>query len=293
MENNPWKFRQYRVREAAQEGFSDEGEEDKTRFDFLSGALKVQSKSERTRNFFKLLKSFVPEKFRPSQNTLNEFFYDSSQLPFDTENYDFSETSIARGAQAKLYLLESKDVTKKSIALKVYKPLREKVDVEEHAKILRGEVEKAKTIYSSMPELVPDEHYLIMEDPFMKGSKAVALIEEFYGKDIQDFFAYDTEKLKKEVSQDPELKKFILQFIEITLKHLDETGELVDIIGDKNLVLAKTDKGRSMRLLDPHNFHSLHTDDPIMKASLERRVESLKEFKKHFSSVSKQDKKAA
>jgi uncharacterized ubiquitin-like protein YukD len=207
-------------------------------------------------------------------------------LPFDTENYEFSETSIDRGAEARLYLLQSKDIDKKSLALKVYKPVKQKLNIEEQAKALRQEVKEAKTVYSQVPDLIPDEHYLIMEDPFMKGKKAVALVEEFYGRNLKDVFSYSVNQLAKLAEAEPEFKKHLLNFIDSTVSFSEQTRKVIDIVGENNLVLVETKQGTALRLVDPHNFRSLDSRSEIVRRILEEKLNFLKELKNPYFSGS-------
>jgi hypothetical protein len=52
--------------------------------------------------------------------------------------------------------------------------------------------------------------------------------------------------------ENPELGRVLAEFADITVRSEKETGEVVDIFGNKNVSIAKTEEGYKLLMLDPH-----------------------------------------
>lgn len=219
------------------------------------------SRAERLIAVFKLIKEFLPQN-AVTDKMIESFSADPSRMPFDFQRFSF-EGKIGRGAQCEAFLLSSKEQGLPSYVVKMQNgvtPEMQAPTLAETAKNLKNEYEFIRDMYEELPEIIPPEFTIILENialtRFVKKPQ-IAFIQRFYGKDIKDFF--------KEVSLDEILSlcrldvNFLVslkKFIDITLKTYEEKGIIVDFFGPKNLAVINQEGHFSLMLLDPHVIYS-------------------------------------
>lgn len=193
----------------------------------------------------KIVPDLIQEKYRES-------LYDPSQLPFNFEEFSY-EGRVGMGGENYVFLFESKEKNVSSFVFKV--DYRDSSDADDLLKIARerkSEYEWMRQQFSEMPNLIPEEHFLITEDPKKERCGVVASVQKFVGHDIKDFFSTPLEDIQKICEENEELKKDIKKFTSINLKIYEE-GNIIDLLGKKNIVFTK-DKEEKEKLIfiDPH-----------------------------------------
>ena len=176
----------YRAKEAM-ETVLKEDNKGQDRLKLIKNIVIEKGKLNKFLNFLRLLDSLLPKNIKPSTETLKKLFYNKKNLPFDPEKFRFEEMSVGSGSEVRVYLLESK-TDKPSIAIKIYRPSKKKLDLVEQANTLKEERAYIANIYSTIPDLIPIEDYIVMEDPFSKGRPCTTIIEEFIAVPNAIFF---------------------------------------------------------------------------------------------------------
>jgi hypothetical protein len=240
----------YRIKEGLEQVLREKTEKNKG--ELLKEISTAEGKYGKFIGLLRLLKSSLPIKLDVADNTLKRLFYNSEHLPFDLKRFNFEETNLGNGGQVRVYLLESK-TDEPSIAIKVFRPENELSDGVSTATRLKQERNDIENLYSSVSDLVPKEHYIVMEDPFKKGRAAATVIEEFISGKMFDIFSFSPEELNRLATNNPVFKNQLIKFIEITLQNESANGEVVDILGPKNLIAVNIKDGSfRLILLDPH-----------------------------------------
>ena len=268
----------YRTKETVEQVLRDKTTGSKK--DLVKEILTGDGKYKKFLSFLRLLKSSVPDGLKIPEDILKRLFYSSGNLPFDPEKFKFDETNLGNGGQVRVYLLESK-TEGPSVAIKVFRPENKPSDPVRLATRLKQERRDIESLYSSIPDLVPEEHYIVMEDPFKKGRAATTIIEEFIGGKMFDIFSFSPEELIRLATDNPILKNQLIKFIQITLQNESVNGEVVDILGPKNLIAVNIKDGSfRLVLLDPH-IH-IKTKESMDKRAI-RAKEKLDFLKKVLS----------
>ncbi|MEX2028983.1 MAG: hypothetical protein WD963_00685 [Candidatus Paceibacterota bacterium] len=247
-----WERASYRLKEGVEEVLREKTKKGKR--ELLKESLVAEGKYKKFVSLLSMLKSLSPTKMGPADSTLKRLFYHSENLPFNPEKFRFEETNLGNGGQMRVYLLESK-TNAPSMAIKVPRPENETLDAVKLITRLKQERESIEKLYSAIPDLVPQEHYIVMEDPFKKGRQAATIVEEFIGGEMFDIFSFSPEELHTLTKNDSSFKNQLIKFIQITLRNESTNGEVVDILGPKNIIAVKTQNNSyGLILLDPHGY---------------------------------------
>ncbi len=245
--------------EATERGLANYRSGDEKLFSLISKSVSPNTgNAERIATVFKIIKEFLPkgDKFNKS---LEMFFANPGKLPFDEKQFSF-EGKIGKGGQCDVFLLKSKDPKVPSYVMKIQR----KYNLDSIDDKVRGlneekkDYEKVRDIYKDVPGLIPAEFSLIAENhsKFVKESR-VALIQQFQGTDIRDFFNEVSERDIFEIcKRDEAFLAKLRKFLDITLKTLDEEGMVIDLFGVRNLVVTKNEDKFDLVFLDPHLFYS-------------------------------------
>lgn len=189
---------------------------------------------------------------------------DPTNLPFNPDKLEF-RGKIGKGGEHKVFLLEAKDSSQSSYVLKINHQVLGGLDqVKKKAARFKQEYEEIKDRYKDLPGIIPEELTIIT--PNLKtGKPAMATIQKFYGNQIRDLLKdFNQEELISLMGQEPKLYSEFKKFYEITEKQYCQNGVAVDLLGDKNLSIVKTDDGFKLIILDPHSS--------VYKASGDKRI---------------------
>lgn len=213
-----------------------------------------RSKSVRDRAFaiLQFARGQIPE----LESVYKKFLYNTENFPFAPEDLSF-KGKIGAGMPSVVYLLESRGPEQESWVLKVLQKPEENIEaLLVRAKKERSDYEKIKGWYQSVPDLIPNEFMVIMENPRKGKGPALVILQKFFGYDLKNFFDIPEQELIGMLDSNPELKKQVQAFARVTLDKKRETGEVADIAGYKNLVIAKDGERECLRFIDPHWIHS-------------------------------------
>lgn len=216
--------------------------------DILNSEL---TKRERVTAAFSLVLEMVPEQYQDMER-LRSFFYNPDSTWLNLEDYSF-EGSIGAGGECEAFLLQAQKSGQPSYALKVMHLEGEVDTLLEIAKEFQAEYIRLKELYGEeLPGLIPSEATFIDDDPTKKEGSRVITIQTFMGRDIEDIFRLDRQELIDSLVSDEHLREDFIKFVDITIREFEESGRIYDIGGHNNLVLAQTEKGKRLRLIDPH-----------------------------------------
>lgn len=237
----------------------------------------ADSKYEKFVSLLRILKDVLPKSLTDiEREKLKDFLYSLKELPFNPEKFNLE--SLDNGGQSKVFLLEAKENDKQSFVLKIIMPDKDGKDPMDQIKLFKAEYEYLKELYKDVPDLIPEEYFLLLRDPQQKNRTAPALIQPFMGKDIKDFFDFTTTDLKDRYFENPKLREQIESFSGITIEHERKTGEVIDMLGPKNVCLTKNNGAEKLTLLDPHFIYSTPLETEDKKRRLEERLEFLNNF---------------
>lgn len=212
-------------------------------------------KFARTHALFAVLRDVVPDMLF-NKVTGDHFQYRGENLPFDPKRYQFEARKIGAGAECNVYKLTSLDPEYLSFVIKIDNGPRRDVDtLIARGKKIRSEYEEIKGWYQGLPGLIPEEMQIISKGP-RGGRNALLTVQEYVGtaEQIHDFFrGYRREELIGIMETDEELRDSFLNFSRITLDRAETYDEVIDTLGDRNVLLVdQADGRRVLRLLDPH-----------------------------------------
>ncbi len=217
----------------------------------------------------------------------NWLYAPAEKLPFKIDELEFAGRIGLEGrSSAALYLLESKKPEIKSMVLKVYYGDSAVADdMVELAKEKRAEFEEIQSWYADLREVVLPEEFLIAESPRRRlglmGSKkegVVVSVQRFLGTEIRDVFEdINSDELQEMLRQYPRFRKSFQDFADMTVSREAKTGEVPDLVGRRNLIVAM-DKGEPhLFLLDHHNKFSTRDGDVRERDILKKNLSILKE----------------
>lgn len=202
------------------------------------------------------------------------------KLPF--KNVDPS--LFFRSGENSIFLIREDEKSSESKELKVLKINHNSMSSStekllEVANRISGEYKKIKSWYADVPGLVPDESSLILHSHLL-GKPAVATIQPFLSGEKRGIFEdYTVDELVEKLESDQQLKDNFITFGRKLTNIYDETGECIDLPGERNVVIIE-DKGKSsLVLLDPHVIYSperLRSSSPTVTKKLQERVNHLK-----------------
>lgn len=211
-------------------------------------------KFRRTQAAFTVIRSMVPDAIFDTL-TGKHYKYQNAVLPIDPEKYVFDEKMVGGGYECNAYRLNSLDPALPSLVIKIDQFITRSTDkLLARAKAVKGEYEERKEWYRDLPALIPDEYHFIGKSP-RGGKRALFTIQRFLGNmdEMKDVFrGISKEELLEVLRQNSQLRADFRKFVEITSRRAHERDEMIDTLGDKNLVLIRKESGASFILLDPH-----------------------------------------
>lgn len=183
------------------------------------------------------------------------FLYHTRDLPFDDELYNF-EGYIGEGGQSRVYFLRSKRDDVQSWVIKTTRPEKQGEDALTFAKNLQAEHAYVEEIYHSIPELMPEQHVLVMNDPFYKGYDVATILQHFEKGEITDIFSLTQEAIAALMKQDEFFKNQLIAFCRLTLEYYAEHRETIDLLGKENVSVVKNHGVLRLKVLDPHPLYA-------------------------------------
>ncbi|MFZ1626460.1 MAG: hypothetical protein WAT81_01485 [Candidatus Moraniibacteriota bacterium] len=214
-----------------------------------------QGKFVRAQALFSVLRDAIPDPLF-KKLTGGHYEYKGDVLPIDPALYRFEAEKVGNGAECNVYKLISLDPERPTLVIKIDIDVRRSVDVlVARGKQIRDEYEEKKEWYRELPDLIPEEMQFISKSP-RGGRNALFTIQEYFGTadQIHDLFRGQTKtELIALLKRDPELRVQFQTFARITLERAADQDEVIDTLGDKNVVLVDQPDGhQQLRLLDPH-----------------------------------------
>ncbi|MDO8565648.1 MAG: hypothetical protein Q7S04_00490 [Candidatus Moranbacteria bacterium] len=208
----------------------------------------------RTQALFTVIRDMVPDSL--FEKLTGRFYkYQKGGLPIDPEKYTFDEKRVGGGGECNVYRLNSLDSDLPSLVIKIDQFISRSTDkMLTRAKAVKSEYEEKKELYRDLPELIPDEFHFIGKSP-RGGKPALLTIQEFLGNEneMRDLFrGISKEELLEILRQNSRLQADFRKFAGITLERAREKDEMIDTLGDKNLVLIQREGNTSLIFLDPH-----------------------------------------
>jgi hypothetical protein len=229
---------------------------DSTKTDLLKIIFTDPSETAKLAAAVSLIRESIP--LLPTESDrFEKYFKDYSKLPFNTSTLEF-KGKISSGSQSDVYLLESKDRKLPSYALKLLTVGLKGSTVNELAQDLKAEYESTKNVFKDVPEVLPKEMVLILDNPSIhaRNEATVGIVERFYGEDLRDFFTgLSHEELLNIVKSDPRFRDVLARFTAVSVNHERETGEIMDLTGLNNLSIVKRDNNYELIFLDPHTAY--------------------------------------
>lgn len=234
------------------------------------------SKYLRLTAFLHLIENAIPasllDKYKKS-------FYDVSRLPFDLNEYSF-EGRIGHGSESIVYLLKAKEKGDLSYVLKMLRPIKYKDTntntLIELAKKRKQECEDMKKLFSAMPDLIPEENFVIMENPKRGEGGVVVSVQKFGGYDMKDLFDVPIEEIQKIYKENSDFQKEMKTFAKINMQMYQEKGEMIDLTGPNNVSLIRTEEGNThLVFIDPHLTCSNDPKNSEEKESFKKREKRL------------------
>lgn len=270
-----------RIKNAVEQVFIRDQDEphDLDKWELLEKIWSADSKYEKFVSLLRIAKDVLPESLTDfDREKLKDFLYSLKELPFNPEKFNFE--SLDDGGQSKVFLLETREDDRQSFVLKILMPDKDRRKPMEQVENLRKEYEFIKELYKEVPDLIPNEYFLMLSDPMNKNRVAPAMIQPFLGKEMKDFFSLSVNDLRRGAKIDPVFEKQIKEFSRITLDHERKTRGIVDFFGPKNISVIKKNGGKErLILLDPHGIISNPNElDGGKKEKLKKRLEFLKQF---------------
>jgi hypothetical protein len=229
--------------------------------------------------FFELLKKFVPEGLADDKKYRN-FFRDISLLPIDPKHYRF-RGRVGSGRQSDVFLLEDIDDGKNSLVLKlVYSGTHDPEKLTRQIDKIRAAHETIQEWYRSIPNFIPEQHGMIIESlqRLSERRPAIAIVQKFMGASVRDAAEeLPISEWKRLVKEHPHLLKELKDFLRITKMKLEETGNVVDIPGKRNLSLARVRGEPHLAFLDSSDLFKFDDLNQKQKNLVRERMRLLEE----------------
>ena len=227
-------------------------------------------KRERLAAVFSIVRKIIPDTVAKNLAEKLAPDYELDNLPFRFLEDDAREP-VASGYVSEVFLLESRDESPSFVVKVDYMNRGSVNDLTVLAQEQRTEYKHIRTLYESLPGLVPEEWSMIVESP-RTAKPAIAMVQEFLGTDLKDVFTdMSEEDLACLLSADPTLADAFRKFVAITASL--ENPEFLDFLGKRNLVIGNDGEKHRLYFLDPH-FPRGWSD--AQKKDLLGRIEYLK-----------------
>ncbi len=221
----------------------------------------------------KIVRSLSP---RPVTDVIEESMkYRPNLLPFPMSDYAF-KGKVGSGGVNNVFLLESKTPDKHSWVIKV--PIHgNKKEPLEMASKDRSEYLEIKQYFASIPDLIQDEHGIVIHGP-RDGKPTQAVLQKYHCNDFKDIFrSIDKDSLSQLINSDVVFAEQLMKFVDIIENHPELYERQLDVEGMNNLCVVNTQLGPRLLLLDPH-YRSSAKIEPEKKKVIEDRIAYLKSF---------------
>ncbi len=285
-------FYKNRLESAAQDGIVEYRQGDKKASECFDELVRGPGKYKRLVAALSLISEIVPKNLhRKLAEALDT--KDFSDLPFDLDRFAARE-KFAQGYISKVYLLESKTDEYSSYALKINN--YDKGDADELARIAADEhreYEYLRARYRELPDLIPEELGFIVRSRKDK-KPSIAVVQEFMGRDLRDLFKdIDKDELIALTEENREFREELVKFIDITGALASGREEIIDLIGEKNLVVAEAGGRPVLRFLDPHNITRTPSEMPDRDRRLKQALRYLAMIKEKIENFEEDERLAA
>lgn len=228
------------------------------------------SKQERVQVLMSFLHSKAPEGI--SKVLEENFGYRFRSVPFNLPEGTDATDVIGSGGINRVYLLEARDPSAKSWVLKL--PRLKQKSPENYIKEQRAEVEEIRQKFSSLPQLVLPENYLIMEG--LHGKPTAAVIQEYKGS-IKDIYKDLTkEELSDLIQENDSFGEQLRLFVDTFRSDPELLEKELDIWGYRNLCVIEEEEGPRLLLVDPH-YRSQSARSPETSKKIDSLVTYLEE----------------
>lgn len=223
-----------------------------------------KGKFRRVQALFSVLRDVIPDPVF-KKLTGKRYEYQGEVLPINVERYEFDARKIGSGEECNVYKLVSLDMERPTLVIKIDTTTTQNIDgLVTRGKLIRSEYEVTKDWYRAIPDCIPEEFQFIGHSP-RGGRKALFTIQKYYGMadQIHDLFrSYSKEELIEILRSEPELRATFITFSKVTLDRVESHDEVIDTLGNNNVVLVDNPDGRhNLRLLDPHVVK--HPNHPV------------------------------
>jgi hypothetical protein len=124
----------------------------------------------------------------------------------------------------------------------------------DEARRVRYEHEKIRSWYADIPGLIPHEHHLLVNGP-LQGRRALATIQPFVAEPLRGVFEdFAGDALVNLLQAHPMLADCFTAFVERVSRIYRETGECIDLLGDRNLCV-RGEENLTLYFVDAHDIY--------------------------------------
>lgn len=267
-----WKFYKDKINEAIEEEFG--GEER-----VVETVDENKTKLDRFKDTLAFIRSVLPEFI--NQEIFNFLYSNVNKLPFNNDNFSF-DGFIGQGGESTVYLLSSQSKNFNSYVIKVYKKDKhhKELNIHELALKRKTEYQLVKDFFDSVEGLIPNEYFVIAEDPRSENKPAVVSVQEFQGQNMVDLFSLSDQEIISLCNQN----KFFRSQLEVFIEHLERfyknQNKMLELVGPKNLSVVYQDDDYRLVLIDPHHLLDLDNISDQEKELLVTSQERLERLKK-------------
>jgi len=211
---------------------------------------------------------------------LGKVLTNRDKLPFKTVDPNL----FFRGGENSIFLIRDEESSTAGEEIKVLKINLESLGGNRErllqiANRIKEEYEKTKSWYADIPDFVPEENTLILHSHLL-GKPAVATVQQFIPGEKRGIFEdYSEDELVEKLGKDEYLRSDFVSFCRKLVDIYEETGECIDLPGERNIIIVEEDGKSSLVLLDPHIIHSperLSSFGPLTAERPQERVSQLK-----------------
>lgn len=285
-------FVKKRLEMAADKGIVEHEKGDKKIGELVNDLVKGPKRYKRLVAALTILGEIMPD---PARKKLARFLdtKDFSELPFDPDKFTVQE-KIGEGYVSKVYLIESKTEEQPSFVLKLDFCNSGNIDeLAETAAKQHKEYERIREYYRGLPDLIPVEQSLIV-GPRKDKKPAIATLQEFAGRELRDIFKdIGREELLLMLRDCDDFRDEFIEFTDQTANLESSNGEMIDLLGEKNLVTANINGWPHLRFIDPHNISSTSSQDKDRNRRLKEALDYLRGIRKEAEKFQVEEKMAA
>lgn len=187
---------------------------------------------------------------------------------------------IACGGGLDVYLFSPTNQNEPSYVFKVcYEEIFTHGSLKQKIAFLLDEYNKMSHIYTeTLPGLIPAEEIVETIHP-LDGLETYAVIQKFYGHETKDIFhSFTNAELKELTRSAPSLAKEIADFVRLTKDNLEKTGEIIDILGDNNLVIVHEGGTPRLKMIDSHGTYIFDEIPKFKQRGITKRLTWLEQL---------------